>query len=75
MQHVRPLVIIIVALACGACSRRQPPAEQPKITARNVVLITIDTLRADHVGAYGYRHARTPTLDALAARGTRFDRA
>ena len=43
--------------------------------ARSVLLITIDTLRADHVGAYGYRAARTPTLDALAARGARFDRA
>ena len=34
--------------------------------------MTIDTLRADHVGAYGYRAAATPTLDALAARGVRF---
>ena len=39
------------------------------------MLVTIDTLRADHVGAYGYRRARTPALDALAARGARFDRA
>jgi arylsulfatase A-like enzyme/cytochrome c-type biogenesis protein CcmH/NrfG len=40
-----------------------------------VLLITIDTLRADRVGAYGYRAARTPSLDALAHGGTRFDRA
>jgi Flp pilus assembly protein TadD len=39
------------------------------------VLITIDTLRADHVGAYGYARARTPTLDGLAANGTLFERA
>ena len=38
----------------------------------NVLLISIDTLRADHVGAYGYAAARTPTLDALAQRGLRF---
>jgi arylsulfatase A-like enzyme/cytochrome c-type biogenesis protein CcmH/NrfG len=38
-------------------------------------LITIDTLRADHVGAYGYARARTPALDALARSGTAFDRA
>ena len=38
----------------------------------NVVLITIDTVRADRVGCYGYRQARTPTLDALAHEGVLF---
>lgn len=38
----------------------------------NVVLITIDTLRADHLGAYGYRRPTSPVLDALAADGTLF---
>lgn len=38
----------------------------------NVLLITIDTLRADHVGCYGDTGASTPVLDALAARGVRF---
>jgi arylsulfatase A-like enzyme/Flp pilus assembly protein TadD len=38
----------------------------------NVVLITIDTVRADHVGCYGYRSARTPNLDALARDGVLF---
>jgi choline-sulfatase len=51
-----------------ACTQPTPPA------ARNLVLITIDTLRADHVGAYGYAPARTPALDSL-AHGVRFDRA
>ena len=54
-----------------SCERRT--TSQPSL--RNVVLITIDTLRADHVGAYGYARARTPTLDALARGGMRFDRA
>jgi arylsulfatase A-like enzyme len=40
---------------------------------RNVVLISIDTLRADRVGAYGSTRPTTPTLDALAARSTVFD--
>jgi len=40
-----------------------------------VLLVTIDSLRADHVGAYGNAEARTPALDALAADGVRFDRA
>jgi arylsulfatase A-like enzyme/Tfp pilus assembly protein PilF len=39
---------------------------------QRVVLVSIDTLRADHVGCYGARAARTPTLDGLAARGVRF---
>ena len=37
--------------------------------APNVVLVTIDTLRADHVGAYGYRAGETATLDRLAREG------
>src|SRR5580765_7559758 len=41
----------------------------------NVLLISIDTLRADHLGAYGYQAAQTPTLDGLAARGLRFEHA
>jgi arylsulfatase A-like enzyme/Tfp pilus assembly protein PilF len=40
---------------------------------RNVLLITLDTVRADRLGAYGYAGAETPHLDALAARGVRFD--
>ena len=41
----------------------------------NLLLITIDTLRADRVGAYGAATAATPVLDALAGRGVRFDEA
>jgi choline-sulfatase len=41
----------------------------------NLLLITIDTLRADHVGAYGFPLPSTPNLDSLAARGARFERA
>jgi len=43
--------------------------------ALNVVLITIDTLRADHLGCYGYKQIKTPNIDALAADGVRFERA
>ena len=39
----------------------------------NLVLVTIDTLRADHVGAYGYRRPTTPTIDAIAAAGAVFE--
>ena len=40
----------------------------------NVIWIVADTFRRDHLGAYGNPHMRTPALDALAARGVRFDR-
>ncbi len=56
--------LAILALACG---RGAGP--------ERVVLVTIDTLRADHVGCYGAAQATTPTLDALAARGARFETA
>jgi arylsulfatase A-like enzyme len=42
---------------------------------RDIVLVTIDALRADHVSAYGYPRKTTPNIDALAARGVRFDHA
>jgi arylsulfatase A-like enzyme len=44
-------------------------------TARNVVVVCVDTLRADHVGAYGYSRATTPRLDALARGGALFENA
>ena len=40
---------------------------------RNVLLITIDTLRADHLGCYGYTGIQTPAIDALAKEGIRFE--
>lgn len=41
----------------------------------NLVLIVIDTLRADHLGCYGYTHIGTPHIDDLASRGVRFENA
>jgi len=53
-------------LSPGAAAQA-PPARRP-----NVLLVTIDTLRADRLGSYGYRLAKTPVLDKLAAGGIRF---
>ena len=44
-------------------------------TGHDLVLISVDALRADHVHAYGYARPTTPNLDALAAEGTRFESA
>jgi len=38
-----------------------------------VILISIDALRADHLGVYGYRKIGTPNIDAFAEQGTVFD--
>jgi choline-sulfatase len=46
-------------------------ASQSAAPRPNILLISIDTLRADHVGAYGFAKARTPALDRLAAEGVR----
>lgn len=48
---------------------------EPDAVARHLVVITIDTLRADSVGAYGATAARTPALDGLARDGVRFEHA
>ncbi len=63
--------LIGVALAGAGC--RNLPAGDPQ--RPDVLLISIDSLRRDHVGAYGYERATTPAIDRLAAGGTRFDAA
>jgi arylsulfatase A-like enzyme len=66
-----PVIALLVGVlaACG-------PAESPEQAAAigpNVLLITVDTLRADHLGGYGYPLPTSPTIDRLTERGTRFD--
>ena len=53
---------------CTACDDANAPAP-------NLIVISIDTLRADRVGAYGYEQPTTPALDALAKRGVLFENA
>ena len=70
------LVLALVVAAVLALRRSSvAPAWLGSGGARNLLVVTLDTLRADHVGSYGYAAARTPRLDALAARGLRFARA
>jgi len=58
--------------ACAPPSESEEASAAPRPFARSVVLISIDTLRADHLGSYGYGRPTSPNLDALAARGARF---
>ncbi len=64
------LALLLFDAACG-----QPGPATPGYPGANVVLVTIDTLRADRLGSYGYAAADTPRLDALAVEGVRFDQA
>ena len=52
-----------------------PVAVEPQGPRLNFLLVTLDTTRADHLGAYGAKDAVTPALDALAARGVLFENA
>lgn len=71
--------LLLAALALlPACSRGNAPAPAPTppaARARNVVLIVIDTLRADHLGAYGHARATSPRIDAFARESAVFERA
>ena len=76
MAGLRPCPSIVacgLVLALAGCG--EPGAPAPPSLPRHLVLITIDTLRADRVGAYGYSGARTPVLDEVARGGVRFERA
>src|SRR5437764_9453275 len=57
---------------------RRPAVHTDKFSLankQNLLLITIDTVRADHLGCYGYKQARTPNLDALAGQSLFFENA
>jgi arylsulfatase A-like enzyme len=73
-------VIALLAGNAGCEPEGQPTAGRPTPvstprTEDNLVLITIDTLRADHLGCYGYARNTTPRIDELAAEGTVFTQA
>ena len=57
----------LLLAACGGGKERTPPD--------HVLLILVDTLRADHLGSYGHPDRTTPAMDSIAARGVRFERA
>ena len=70
-------VSCLLLLALQGFSTTSPPSSKSglKKPATNVILITIDTVRADHLGCYGAKEIQTPTLDALAHDGILFERA
>jgi arylsulfatase len=77
------IAAVLAAGSLGGCPGPGGEAAKKSASARpvaagnrlNVLLITIDTLRADHLGAYGYRRPTSPRMDALARRGVVFEEA
>jgi len=65
--HFRAAVAVWLASAGGLCAAAPDARQLPP-----VILISIDTLRADHVGAFGYRRIATPNIDSFAQGGTLF---
>ncbi len=76
-----PLALPLTLAMLGGC--QQPPAEgEPggevvslPAKSHNVVIMLIDTLRADRLGVYGYEHPTSPNIDRLAAESVLFERA
>jgi arylsulfatase A-like enzyme/Flp pilus assembly protein TadD len=62
--------LLITSVLASPWAEAATPTPPP-----NVIVITIDTLRADHLACYGYKQIKTPNIDALAADGSRFERA
>lgn len=77
------VALTLVALACGGPREAARsgtragalPSQPSQPSQPSVLLVTLDTTRADHLGAYGSASGATPQLDALAARGVVFERA
>lgn len=73
------LVTVVFSLARGRsrglAAANSPAAAGTGQTRPNIVILSIDALRADHVGCYGYEKDTTPQIDALAERGIRFENA
>lgn len=68
MRPSLPVAILLICSSLFGCSEQ-------RLDPGPVFLVTIDTLRADHLGAYGYPLPTSPFLDRLALEGVRFERA
>jgi arylsulfatase A-like enzyme len=70
-NHVVTVLVILVALLSYLSTNLYVHSEP----GPNCILISIDALRPDHLGCYGYHRETSPNIDALAQRGTRWERA
>ncbi len=74
--RIRAVAVAAALLLClSACGHREREGAPAAPRDASVLLITLDTTRADHLSCYNPHGARTPHLDSLAARGVRFTHA
>ena len=73
MAWTRAIVVLALLASVARCSSPEPTREGPH--GRHVFFIVIDTLRADHLGTYGYERGTSPTIDRLAQGGVVFENA
>jgi hypothetical protein len=68
--------IVLLTIGCGPGASPGANLDQLRGDRKlNVLLVTLDTTRADHIGVYGFDQVDTPVIDGLAARGVTFMRA
>lgn len=74
-------IAVALTFLVGGCSDPEPPASTPSAVVEqvdsdrpNLIVVLIDTLRADHLGSYGFAGSVTPHLDRFATESVQFDR-
>jgi arylsulfatase A-like enzyme len=70
----RTALLMVAALALGCSGVTEVPVQAPAGEQPSVILILVDTLRRDHLGAYGYHRPTSPNIDGLAADAVLFTR-
>ena len=73
MQNLAFFLFVLTLLIASGCDDKETAKPQSPLAGQNVLIITLDTTRADRIGCYGHKAARTPALDAIAARGVLFE--
>jgi len=73
LRVVPAVVAAAIGVCCGGCEPQEAPPTGPGARP-NVLIVTFDTTRFDHLSCYGYDKISTPAVDALAARGIRYTR-
>ncbi|MCW5980764.1 MAG: sulfatase-like hydrolase/transferase [Bryobacteraceae bacterium] len=75
LRHCPFILALLLLGSCGTKSEDAAGGHPGKLRPVNLLVVTIDTMRADRLGCYGYAKAETPVLDALARGGTLFENA
>jgi arylsulfatase A-like enzyme/Flp pilus assembly protein TadD len=68
-------VILLTLAACNSSPKKAAAPSNASLKKINVVLVTLDTTRPDHLHCYGYDKIQTPNIDSLAKRGVQFEKA